>query len=144
VNTPILTAGRLEFEEIFKRLERDFEMTRAAVARALLIERSYVTMLIKGQRTPHIRLLESMRALEKQMRAGRAPETAETETDYNRVCRQVKVLEQNDHSKFDVIMQVVESMVQSSAGSKRVSGAPKRLKKGGALETGKGRLNSKG
>jgi hypothetical protein len=89
-------------------------------------------MLINGQRTPHIRLLESMRTFEKQMRAGRAPEAAETETDYNRVCRQVKALEQNDHSKFEVIMQVVESMAQSSASSKPVSAASKRLKKAGA------------
>jgi len=145
VNTPVLTAGRLEFEEIFKRLERDFKITRAAVARALLIERSYVTMLINGQRTPHIRLLESMRTLEKQMRAGRAPEAAETETDYDRLCRQLKVLEQNDRPKFEAIMQVVESMAQSSASSKSVFVASKRLKKAAALATGTiQRLNSKG
>jgi hypothetical protein len=135
VNTPVLTAGRLEFEEIFKRLERDFKMTKAAVARALLIERSYVTMLINGQRTPHIRLLHSMRTLEKQIRTKRAPEPAEEETDYNRVCRQMKVLEQNDHSKFEAIMQIVESMAQSSASSKPVSAASKRLKKAVTLAT---------
>ena len=144
MNTPVLTAGRLEFEEIFKRLEREFKLTRAAVARALLIERSYVTMLINGQRTPHIRLLESMRTFEKQMRAGRAPEAAETETDYNRACRQLKVLEQIDRAKFDAIMQVVDSMAQTSnSSSKPASAASKRLKKRGALEAGKGRLNSK-
>jgi hypothetical protein len=129
VNTPVLTAGRLEFEEIFKRLERDFKITRASVARALLIERSYVTMLINGQRTPHIRLLESMRSLEKQMRAGRAPEAPEAETQFNRTVRQIKVLEQNDPPRFEVIRQVVESMAQSSASSKPVSAASKHLKK---------------
>ena len=129
MNTPVLTAGRLEFEEIFKRLERDFKMSKAAVARALLIERSYVTMLINGQRTPHIRLLESMRTFEKQMRTGRAPGAAEAETEFDRTVRQMKALEQNDPPRFEVVRQVVESMAQSSASSKPVSAASKRLKK---------------
>ena len=89
MNTPVLTAGQIEFAGIFERLERDFKIRRADVARALLIERSYVSMLINGQRTPHIRTLESMRELEKRLLAGRHLEAAEPDTELSRVFQQL-------------------------------------------------------
>jgi integrase len=64
VRIPVIKAGQNEFADIFWRLERDFKMTKAAVARSLRIERSYVTILINGKRTPHIRTLETMREFE--------------------------------------------------------------------------------
>jgi hypothetical protein len=64
VNSSVLTAGQIEFAVIFERLARDFKMTKGAVARVLRVERSYVTMLVSGKRTPHIRVLEAMRELE--------------------------------------------------------------------------------
>lgn len=138
MNTPVLTAGRLEFEEIFKRLEREFKMTKASVARALRVQRSYVTMLIHGDRTPHIRTLESMRALEKTLRAGGNPEgPAEEDTELNRIFNQLRMLEQNDRPKFEAVRQVVDSMAQqASAGagssSKPAGAASKLLKKAAA------------
>ena len=131
MNTPVLTAGRLEFEEIFKRLERDFKITRAAVARALLIERSYVTMLINGQRTPHIRLLEDMRELEKEMLAGRSTKTAtEGESELNRVFNQLRTLERTEPAKFEAARLMIQSLVP--VNSKPASAASKLLKKASA------------
>jgi transcriptional regulator with XRE-family HTH domain len=128
VNTPILTASQLEFVEIFERLEREFKISKAAVARALRIERSYVTMLISGKRTPHIRILESMREFEKRMLTGRQTEgPAEEETELNQLIKLIKLLEQYDPPKFQTIKQVVYAMAQTS--SKTATAASKLLKK---------------
>ena len=128
MNTPILTASQVEFVEIFERLEREFKISKAAVARALRIERSYVTMLISGKRTPHIRILESMRELEKRMLTGRQTEgPAEEETELNHLIKLIKLLEQYDPPKFQTIKQVVYAMAQTS--SKTATAASKLLKK---------------
>lgn len=128
MNTPILTASQLEFVEIFERLEREFKISKAAVARALRIERSYVTMLISGKRTPHIRILESMREFEKRMLTGRQTEgPAEEETELNQLIKLIKLLEQYDPPKFQTIKQVVYAMAQTS--SKTATAASKLLKK---------------
>ena len=71
MNGPVLTAGQIEFAEIFERLARDFKMTKGAVAHALRVERSYVTMLVSGKRIPPIRMLEAIRELEMRHQAGR-------------------------------------------------------------------------
>jgi len=126
VNTPVITAGQVEFAEIFERLERDFKISKAAVARALRVERSYVSMLIKGQRTPHIRVLQDMRELEKRMVSGRDPEAAEEDTELNRIMQQLKTLEQHDRPKFEAVMQVVAALTQTS--SKPDRGVSKHLK----------------
>lgn len=131
MNTPVLTAGQVEFAEIFERLERDFKMTRADVARALHIERSYVSMLIKGQRTPHIRLLESMRALEKGLVASHDPATpAFEDTKLNRMMEQLKTLEKTDPTKFELARNMVDALAQNS--SKQDVAASKLLKKAAA------------
>jgi transcriptional regulator with XRE-family HTH domain len=127
VNTPVITAGQVEFAEIFERIERDFKISKAAVARALRIERSYVSMLIKGQRTPHMRVLQDMRELEKRLLAGRDPEGAEEDTELSRIVQQIKILEQHDRPKFEAVKQVVASLVQTS--SKPAAAATKRGKK---------------
>ena len=136
MNTPVLTAGQIEFAEIFDRLEKQFKISKAAVARALRIERSYVSMLINGQRTPHIRTLEAMRELEKRMMAGRGPEPAgEEETEFNRICKQLAVLEKTDRTKFEVAKTVIESLAPAPAGSKpaaAAAAASKLLKKAAA------------
>ena len=59
-----------EFAQIFERLAKAFKMTKADIARVILINRSYVSMLVEGQREPSIRILEAMRGLEKRMRKG--------------------------------------------------------------------------
>jgi len=106
-------------------------MTKASVARALRVQRSYVTMLIHGDRTPHIRTLESMRALEKTLRAGGNPEgPAEEDTELNRIFKQLRMLEQNDRPKFEAVKQVVDSMTQAS--SKSAVAASRLLKKASA------------
>ncbi len=127
MNTPVITAGQVEFADIFARLERDFKISKAAVARALRIERSYVSMLIKGQRTPHIRVLHDMRELEKRMVTGRDPETAEADTELNRIMQQLKIMEQHDRPKFEAVKQVVAALTEAS--SKPASGGSNRLKK---------------
>ncbi len=130
MNTPVITAGQIEFAEIFERLERDFKISKAAVARALRIERSYVSMLIKGQRTPHIRVLQDMREYEKRLVSGRDPESAEEDTELNRIVQQLKTLEQYDRPKFEAAKQVVASLAQTS--SKPAVAASKLLKKAAA------------
>ena len=52
MNTPTSSPEQIEFAQIFERLAKDFDMTKADVARALLINRSYVSMLVEGQREP--------------------------------------------------------------------------------------------
>lgn len=131
MNTPVITAGQVEFAEIFERIERDFKISKAAVARALRIERSYVSMLIKGQRTPHMRVLQDMRELEKRLVAGRDPEASEEDTELSRIVQLLKTLEQYDRPKFEVAKQVVASLAQTS--SKPASAASKRSRKSAAL-----------
>ena len=91
-------------------------MTKAAVARALRVERSYISMLLRGQRTPRLRVLESMRELELRLAAGAEPVAGPT-SDLNRVIEQLRVLEQADRSKFEVARQVVASLAESSSAS---------------------------
>jgi transcriptional regulator with XRE-family HTH domain len=131
VNTPALSAGQLEFAGIFARLERKFKLTKAEVARELRIERSYVSMLIKGQRSPRPRILEDMRSLEKRLLAGPNAEGAQAaDPEVNRLIRQVMELAQTDRPKFEVVKQVVNSY--SQANSKPAAAASKLLKKAAA------------
>jgi transcriptional regulator with XRE-family HTH domain len=130
VNNPVKTAEQIEFTEIFERLEKEFNVSKAEVARALRVERSYVSMLIKGQRTPHIRTLESMRELEKKMFAGRIPETAAGESELNRIFNQLAELERTNRDKFEVAKRVIESLAPVS--SKPASASSRLLKKAAA------------
>lgn len=131
MNTPIKTAEQIEFAEIFERLEKAFNMSKAEVARALLIERSYVSMLIKGQRTPRIRTLESMRELEKKMLAERTSEMSERAAEdgsvLNRLFNQLTELERTDRATFTVARKMIESLAPVS--SKPASASSKLLKK---------------
>ena len=131
VNIPIKTAEQIEFAEIFERLEKAFNMSKAEVARALLIERSYVSMLIKGQRTPGSRTLESMRVLEKKMLAERTSEmsekAAEGGSELNRLFNQLTELERTDRATFTVARKMIESLAPVS--SKPASASSKLLKK---------------
>ncbi len=114
MNTPVITAGQVEFAEIFERLERDFQINKAAVARALRIERSYVSMLIKGQRTPHIRGLQDMRELEQRLLAGRDPAAVAEDTELNRLLHELKTLEQNDRPTYEAVRQLVAALAKAS------------------------------
>jgi transcriptional regulator with XRE-family HTH domain len=112
VSSPVLTAEQIEFAEIFERLERDFKMTKAAVSRALHIERSYVTMLIKGQRTPRIRTLEAMRELEKRQRVGDDESGApEGDNELHQLFHQLKTLKDTDPPTFQVAKRVLVALV---------------------------------
>ena len=132
MNNSISTDYQAEFSAIFGRLEKDHQLTKAAVARALRVERSYVTMLLRGQRTPHLRILESMRELEQRLSAGHENErgTPETESDLNRVIEQLRALERADRPKFEVARQVVASLAESSSSSEKA--AAKLLKSAAA------------
>jgi transcriptional regulator with XRE-family HTH domain len=113
-----MKAGQSEFTDIFWRLEYDFKMTKAAVARALRIERSYVTMLINGKRAPSIRTLEAMRKLEIDLKAGcDKNDAAEGDNELNRLIRQLKTLKETDPPTFQVAKQVVDSLAQTSSQS---------------------------
>jgi hypothetical protein len=59
MNTPDPKAGQIEFAQIFERLAKEFKFAKADVARSLSIERSYVSMILNGQRKPGKRLLEA-------------------------------------------------------------------------------------
>ena len=129
MNSPVLKSGQIEFAEIFERLARDFKMTKAAVARALRVERSYVTMLVSGKRTPHIRTLEAMRDLEMRKQAGREQhDVPQGDNELNLLLHQLKTLKETDPPKFEAAKQVVAALAQTS--SKSVSSAPtsKRVK----------------
>jgi hypothetical protein len=123
VNNPVPTAGQIEFAEIFERLARDFKMTKAAVARALRVQRSYVTMLVSGQRTPHIRTLEAMRELELRQQAGREQHDApQGDNELTLLIHQLKTLKETDPPKFEAAKQVVAALAQTN--SKSVTSAP--------------------
>jgi transcriptional regulator with XRE-family HTH domain len=131
VNNFVKTAEQIEFAEIFERLEKAFNLSKADVARALRIERSYVSMLIKGQRTPHLRTLESMRELEKKMLAGRSSEIAEEGgSELNRLFIRLTKLERTDPVTFAGVKRVIESLVPAS--SKPTSVSSRLLKKAAA------------
>jgi hypothetical protein len=70
MSIPDSKTGQSEFAHIFQRLAEDFKMTKGAVARSLSIERSYVSMILKGQRTPCKQLMEALRALEGRLMGG--------------------------------------------------------------------------
>ena len=123
MNNPVPTAGQIEFAEIFERLARDFKMTKAAVARALRVQRSYVTMLVSGQRTPHIRTLEAMRELELRQQAGREQHDApQGDNELTLLIHQLKTLKETDPPKFETAKQVVAALAQTN--SKSVTSAP--------------------
>jgi hypothetical protein len=123
VNKPVLTAGQIEFAEIFDRLARDFKMTKSAVARALRVERSYVTMLVSGQRSPHFRTLEAMRELEMRQQAGREQhDVPQFDNELNLLIHQLKTLKETDPPKFEAAKQVVAALAQTS--SKSATSAP--------------------
>ncbi len=132
MNNSVSTDYQAEFSAIFGRLEKDHQLTKAAVARALRVERSYVTMLLRGQRTPHLRILESMRDLEQRLAVGRENErsTPETDSELNRVIEQLRALERADRPKFEVARQVVASLAESSSTSEKA--AAKLLKSAAA------------
>jgi len=127
--TIVKTPEQIEFAEIFERLERDFQISKADVARALTVERSYVSMLIKGQRTPHLRMLQAMRDFEKRLQAGRetAPPAVSDEDEVNRLYHQIVAMKQHDPSNFEVVKKVIETLAPAS--SKTASGAGRLLKK---------------
>ena len=132
MNNSISTDYQAEFSAIFARLEKDHQLTKAAVARALRVERSYVTMLLRGQRTPHLRILESMRELEQRLAVGHENQRVapETESELNRVIEQLRALERADRPKFEVARQVVASLAESSSTSEKA--AAKLLKSAAA------------
>jgi hypothetical protein len=116
VSSPVLTVEQIEFAEIFERLARDFKMTKAAVARALRVERSYITMLVSGQRSPGIRTLEDMRELEKRQRASRDPhDVPQGDNELNLLIHQLKTLQETDPPKFEAAKQVVAALAQTSS-----------------------------
>jgi len=128
-NALVKTPEQIEFAEIFERLEKEFNTSKADVARALTIERSYVSMLIKGQRTPHLRTLQAMRDFEKRLRIGRdtAPAPGSPEEELNRLYQQLAALERNDKPNFEVAKKVIQSLAPPSL--KPASGAGRLLKK---------------
>jgi transcriptional regulator with XRE-family HTH domain len=131
VNTLVKTAEQIEFAAIFARLEKALDISRAEVARALRVERSYISMLINGQRTPRGRLLEDMRELEKEMLAGRSTKPAtEGESELNRVFNQLRTLERTEPAKFEAARLMIQSLVP--VNSKPASAASKLLKKASA------------
>lgn len=109
---PALTPRQVEFAEIFEQLQRDFKVTKAAVARALRIERSYVTMLLNGQRTPRIRTLEAMREFATRLTAGTQNDPAED--DLNQLFQQLKTMRQKNPQQFLFVKQVVASLASAS------------------------------
>ncbi len=105
-------AGQNEFAQIFERLAKDFKLTKAEVGRALLINRSYVSMLVEGQREPSIRILEAMRGLEKRMRKGDRDGVAE-DKELNNLMLELKTLKEMDPTAFQAVKKVVASLGKS-------------------------------
>src|ERR1700677_32213 len=112
MSIPISTPRQNEFAQIFERLASDFKMTKADVARALLIKRPDFTMILKGQRKPGLRLLRTARGLEKRLRSGDRDGLAE-DGELSRVFEQLKTLKEIDPTAFEAVKQVVESLAQT-------------------------------
>ena len=117
MSIPISTPSQNEFAQIFERLASDFKMTKADVARALLIKKPYFTMILKGQRKPGIRLLGTARGLEKRLRSGDRDGLAE-DGELSRVFEQLKTLKEIDPTAFQAVKQVVETLAGTSSKSK--------------------------
>lgn len=134
----VKTAEQIEFAEIFERLEKAFNISQSQVARALRVERSYISMLVKGKRTPRIRTLEDMRDLEKSMQAAQIAASGETEaagkgesaSRLNRILLQLSELERTDPATFAVAARMIESLAPVS--SKPASAASRLLNKAAA------------
>lgn len=112
MNISTKTVEQIEFEEIFSRLESEFKLSQAAVARALMVERGYVSMLLKGRRTPSTRTLADMRALEKRLRSaapGSEPLKLESD-DLPQLYERLAYMKKNDRPNFEVAKRVIESL----------------------------------
>ena len=132
MNTIAKTAEQIEFAEIFERLEKEFEQSQADVARALRLERSYISMLLKGTRNPALRTIEDMRALEKRLRAvaeGLEPEVRSNELED--LVNRLAAMERQDKATFETARRVIQSLAPqpAPAGSGSEKGAAKLLKK---------------
>jgi transcriptional regulator with XRE-family HTH domain len=120
-------AGQNEFAQIFERLAKDFKLTKAEVGRALLINRSYVSMLVEGQREPSIRILEAMRGLEKRMRKGDRDGVAE-DKELNNLMLELKTLKEMDPTAFQAVKKVVETLTTSLKSVAAASPKKNRVK----------------
>ena len=115
VSTLMKTPAQIEFAEIFARMERNHKITQSTVARALRIERSYVSMLVNGLRSPHLRVLQDMRELEKLFLGGRDPEALEEEIELKQVMEQLKFLKHSDRPSYESVRQLIGVLGQPPA-----------------------------
>ena len=106
----VSTPEQIEFAQIFDRLAKDFNVTQGNIAKSLSIERSYVYMLIKGQRRPSKRLLESLRALEVRLRGGDPNAWEDLDNELRPLLDLLKKLKERDRPGFLVAKRVVEAL----------------------------------
>jgi len=131
VNTLVKSPEQVEIAEIIERLETEQGLSKAEIARQLDIERAYVTMLAKGQRTPPPRTLNQMRALEGRLKgrpeSGPAPENT---PELNRLYEKLALMERFDKANFDAVKRVIEALPAPS--STAASASARLLKKASA------------
>ena len=127
--TFVKTPEQIEFAEIFERLEKTHQITKADVARALTIERSYVSMLIQGQRTPHLRTLQAMREYEQRLQRERqtAPAPGSPQEELHRLSHLLATMERHDRTSFEAAKKVIETL--GAASAKPAGRASRLLKK---------------
>ena len=127
MSIPASNPIQIEFAQIFEQLAKEFKFTKADVARSLSIERSYVSMILNGQRKPSIRILEAMRGLENGLRAGGDQNGLLEDGELSRVFQQLKTLKERDEAAFQVVKKLLEILGQDSSKS-TTSASPKKTR----------------
>jgi hypothetical protein len=131
--------AQIEVAEIFARLEATHNLTKADVARELLIERGYVGYLITGKRNPSPRTLEQFRELERRLNPAReeGPMSGAAGAELDAIIRKLVNMQRIDRPNFDVAKKVIHSL-SPKASSVVKHKSVKLLKKASAAARGGG------
>jgi len=149
VNNFTKTPEQAEIAEIFERLEKEFKMTKADIARELNLGRGYIGYLVIGKRNPAPRTLEQFRELEARRKAARdhGQVTENTLGDLDHLYDRIAIMQKLDPPNFEVVKKVVESLAPTNP---RAAAATSKLQKKVAeanvsssnIQTTKGRVKA--
>lgn len=119
---------QLEIMEICSRLDKDYGMKNAEIARELNLTRSYVGYLAQGKRNPPARTLQDFRDLESRRKAIKAhgEEITTSPSELEHIYDRIAIMEKHDRPNFEVVKRIVESLTPTNS---KADGAAKRLLK---------------
>ena len=127
--------AQIEVAEIFTRLEKNHGLTKADIARELMIERGYVGYLVTGKRNPSPRTLEQFRELDRRLTPSRTRGAAAVELDA--LIKTLSDMQRSDKPTYEVAKKVIQSLSPESSFAVQQNSA-KLLKKASASARGGG------